>query len=486
MGERLLHAPLSVRQSRRSTNRCSTRLGRRFASGFSALVFAAVFVGGSADVALSQGGPDDQSESVADSETTEQEELPPLEIEWPEDVDDLDLGPAAPPPPTLPSGDLSNVRLADLIPNPELIHPDLPGGIVVNPSSLGPIANDLNQARSDLVDAKTRMIDAQTQFNLASLRMASIDEELDAAINVRQATAIERVEATDDLRGFAVGTFIGSEELGSLALSNDLDSLSLTTLAEEAELTLSATMLEAVGEAEAANVVLAELRQERFVQQATRSAATQTEETAVIDIADAEGRIETLGPQLETSILELEVSGTDMPLVVLDAYYRAAENFRVDRPSCRVSWHQLAGIGRVESGHGTFGGSVVGRDGRTSNEILGPVLDGDPWLAIPDTDGGQYDLDTVWDRAVGPMQFIPGSWARFGQDGNGDGIVDPHNLYDAAMAAAGHLCGSAGNLDQQANYQRALLGYNRSAAYGLLVMGYADEYFEALDLAPNL
>ena len=32
------------------------------------------------------------------------------------------------------------------------------------------------------------------------------------------------------------------------------------------------------------------------------------------------------------------------------------------------------------------------------------------------------------------MQFIPSTWAGWGVDGNGDGIADPFNIYDAAAA----------------------------------------------------
>ena len=49
------------------------------------------------------------------------------------------------------------------------------------------------------------------------------------------------------------------------------------------------------------------------------------------------------------------------------------------------------------------------------------------------------------DRAVGPMQFLPASWARYGADGNGDGVRDPHQLDDAALAAAAYLCAGPGH-----------------------------------------
>lgn len=45
------------------------------------------------------------------------------------------------------------------------------------------------------------------------------------------------------------------------------------------------------------------------------------------------------------------------------------------------------------------------------------------------------------------MQFIPSTWSNggpdgtgWGADGNGDGKKDPHNVFDAALAAGGYLC----------------------------------------------
>jgi membrane-bound lytic murein transglycosylase B len=108
-------------------------------------------------------------------------------------------------------------------------------------------------------------------------------------------------------------------------------------------------------------------------------------------------------------------------------------------------------------------------------------LNGDPWLAIPDTDQGELDDDTEWDRAVGPMQFIPTSWAIFAADGDSDGQQDPHNLYDAALAAADHLCGVG--LDSGDRFRQALLGYNRSSQYGSDVIRFAASYSAGNDIA---
>ena len=66
--------------------------------------------------------------------------------------------------------------------------------------------------------------------------------------------------------------------------------------------------------------------------------------------------------------------------------------------------------------------------------IVGIPLDGRPGVAeIKDTDGGKWDGDTTYDRAVGPMQFSPAAGATFGVDGDGDGKIDPFDIDDATV-----------------------------------------------------
>ena len=91
--------------------------------------------------------------------------------------------------------------------------------------------------------------------------------------------------------------------------------------------------------------------------------------------------------------------------------------------------------------------------------------------AIRDTDGGRYDGDSVWDRAAGPMQFIPGTWRLWGADGNGDGVRDPQNVEDAALAAANYLCAGGRDLSRPADLTAAVLSYNHSQRYLSTVLG---------------
>src|SRR5712691_7668414 len=49
--------------------------------------------------------------------------------------------------------------------------------------------------------------------------------------------------------------------------------------------------------------------------------------------------------------------------------------------------------------------------------------------------------------AIGWMQFMPGTWLDWGIDGNGDGVADPWNPYDAVYSAARYLAASGGATD---------------------------------------
>ncbi|MFB7105518.1 lytic transglycosylase domain-containing protein [Streptomyces hydrogenans] len=172
-----------------------------------------------------------------------------------------------------------------------------------------------------------------------------------------------------------------------------------------------------------------------------------------------------------------------IPATVLAAYRRAEASVRASDPSCNLPWQLLAGIGKVESGQAR-GGRVDG-NGTTLSPILGPALDGNGFALIQDTDRGAFDGDTTHDRAVGPMQFIPSTWAVWGQDANGDGKKDPNNIYDAAQAAGMYLCAGGRNLAIKADLDRAILSYNRSTEYLTTVLTWFEYYGRGTHTVPD-
>jgi membrane-bound lytic murein transglycosylase B len=170
-----------------------------------------------------------------------------------------------------------------------------------------------------------------------------------------------------------------------------------------------------------------------------------------------------------------------VPARALRAYASAELAQRAGTPDCRLSWTTLAAIGRVESDHGRLGRADLQADGVSRPLILGVPLDGSQGVReIRDTDGGRLDGDPIYDRAVGPMQFLPATWARYGADGNGDGVLDPFQIDDAAAAAAAYLCAGGRDTASGEGWWDGVLTYNRSVSYAQLVWAAADRYAGAV------
>jgi membrane-bound lytic murein transglycosylase B len=172
---------------------------------------------------------------------------------------------------------------------------------------------------------------------------------------------------------------------------------------------------------------------------------------------------------------------TGIPIRPLSAYAGAALRLGDEQPACRLEWTTLAAIGRVETVHSTIFDSALDRAGVATPPIVGIPLDGDGVLAIPDTDGGAYDGDAEWDRAVGPMQFIPTTWALVGADGNADGAADPQQIDDAVLTAARYLCQYDRDLADPSDWVAAVRAYNPNVEYNTSVASFAERYAVAAD-----
>ncbi|MDP9391545.1 MAG: lytic transglycosylase domain-containing protein, partial [Actinomycetota bacterium] len=193
-------------------------------------------------------------------------------------------------------------------------------------------------------------------------------------------------------------------------------------------------------------------------------------------------------PEPATPAVITGLAANGIPNVALNAYrvaaYRvAAARMAGAKPSCGIDWSLLAGIGRVESNHGRYGGAVLSPDGTASPKILGPALDGGQFAYIGDSDGGRWDGDTRYDRAMGPMQFIPSTWRAYAIDTDGNGTPDPFNINDAALAAANYVCTAGGDLRTDAGQRRAVFAYNHSDSYVAQVLALARTYASGVPVA---
>jgi membrane-bound lytic murein transglycosylase B len=178
---------------------------------------------------------------------------------------------------------------------------------------------------------------------------------------------------------------------------------------------------------------------------------------------------------------EQAAAATGIPVRAVVAYAGAAMTKAEQMPECGISWTTLAGVGRIESDHGRHGGSALDAGGTAVPGIFGVALDGVTTANVPDSDDGAIDGDPDSDRAVGPMQLIPQTWRNWHVDAGADGVEDPQNIDDAALAAANYLCRSSTAMDTEDGWRAAISAYNSAESYLRSVAAAAVAYNEAVD-----
>ena len=193
---------------------------------------------------------------------------------------------------------------------------------------------------------------------------------------------------------------------------------------------------------------------------------------------------EEVSPGFEGTEAEIEqivsTSSTNgIPAAALSAYQRAEAVINSADKACNLSWQLIAAIGRVESDHGRYAGNALNAKGVATPGIYGIALNGKNNTAlIRDTDAGAYDNDTTYDRAVGPMQFIPSTWSVVGVDADSDGVRNPQDIDDASLATAVYLCSGTDDLSTLSGQRTSVYRYNHSDSYVNLVLSVADNYLQ--------
>jgi hypothetical protein len=166
-----------------------------------------------------------------------------------------------------------------------------------------------------------------------------------------------------------------------------------------------------------------------------------------------------------------------IPVVAVQAYGYAELVVARTMPSCRLSWTTIAAIAKVETSHGSHNGAVLGVDGAVQPPIFGLPLDGKGGRQeIRDTDQGTVDSDTTYDRAVGPLQFIPSTWLAFKVDADNNLVADPNDIDDASLTAATYLCQGGRDMSKADAWWDAILSYNAVRPYAQKVFEAANDY----------
>lgn len=180
---------------------------------------------------------------------------------------------------------------------------------------------------------------------------------------------------------------------------------------------------------------------------------------------------------LQASWLTQTAHQTAIPARALQGYAEAALAEGQTDPGCHLAWNTLAGIGDIESGHGTHGGAHIDpATGNVTGTILGPALDGAGGTqAIPNTDPA-LDGPGPWARAVGPLQFLPSTWQDYGISAAAGKTPNPDNIDDAALTAAHYLCAAGGDLSTAAGWTKAIEAFNHDPSYAGKVRDAANQY----------
>ncbi|GID96804.1 hypothetical protein Adi01nite_62160 [Amorphoplanes digitatis] len=170
-----------------------------------------------------------------------------------------------------------------------------------------------------------------------------------------------------------------------------------------------------------------------------------------------------------------------IPVVAVQAYGYAELVVARATPACHLNWTTIAAIAKVESSHGSANGAVLSADGSVAPPIFGLPLDGKGGRQlIRDSDQGALDGDPQFDRAMGPLQFIPQTWTAIsvgnGVDADNNGLSDPNDIDDAALAAARYLCQGGRDLSKPDAWWDAILSYNAVRPYAQKVFDAANEY----------
>ncbi len=394
--------------------------------------------------------------------------------------------------PSTPSNPSAASQASDAFANPPTQPPGVPpppSGVVFAPARPGKLLPSLTaaeqQAQNALQTAQRNDEQAQNQLASAQATESAAAAQLAELQGREYQAALNLVQARDRLRRLAVNDFVAggdsATELGLVLQSGSFDELGrrqelVGVVSDEMHQAIVAYRAAQQQAAGAARSAAGAVSQSEGSLNSAESAAGLTR----AQLASAQSRLQSAQATLAVAQLAAPAPGTDIPQIVLQAYQHAADVTAMINPSCHLSWQDVAALGRIESGHAQHGSTRIAANGDTYPPILGPPLDGTSGnAALPLPPISYYDGPGPWEEAVGPMQFLPTSWASVAMSGGTDTTPDPNNVFDAALGAANYLCravGPGGRLDTAAGLQTAYFSYNHSASYVAEAMSNVNYY----------
>jgi membrane-bound lytic murein transglycosylase B len=348
----------------------------------------------------------------------------------------------------------------------------------INAQFVAGVEAEVGAAQNGLDLARAALTKAQAADTTAVDTAATDRRRLDALDTTQRQQALAVRSARARLRDLAVAAYVSGgpgAPVEELLSSGDINEFArrqgfLSTIASEGSNALRTYSQARDASSHDALVTVDQLQRA----EAARANADLVLQAAQAAVTDATTILNDRAALLTLTSDAISTPHTDIPRMVLDAYQRAA--LAVRTTGCNLAWWGLAGIGRVESDHGRAQNAHLAPNGDLVPHIVGVPLTGKNGTDLIQNGSGDFA------HAEGPMQFIPSTWRSWGRDGNGDGVKDVDNVYDAAFGAAAYLCATSHDLETDDGLKAAYLSYNHSDAYVTEVLAYAKSY-QAADAA---
>ena len=167
-----------------------------------------------------------------------------------------------------------------------------------------------------------------------------------------------------------------------------------------------------------------------------------------------------------------------IPVTALEAYAYAARVAEVENPDCHLAWTTLAGIGQVESHHGTYRGATIAPNGDVTPPIRGVRLDG--------TNGNLRDHRQRRRQARRRPGASTARWGRCSSSprrGSSTASTPTTTASSARTTSTTRRCrrpgtcaGAARTWPRRAGWMEALRAYNLSDQYARTVRDWATAY----------